>query len=138
MYRLKLLLALAAVAAAGVGSAQEQDGEDRRAGERNPDAKHCIRTRSIDQIDIVDSDTLVFRMRGDEVYRNDLPYNCPGLREGDTLMYRTTIGQMCDLDVVTVLEDWGFGFAPGASCGLGMFHPIDEQIADELLQADRR
>ncbi|HET6630882.1 MAG TPA: DUF6491 family protein [Woeseiaceae bacterium] len=137
MYRSKLMLMTlcAGLTAAGISAAQEAGGEDTQSRDMN--AKHCVRVQSIDQIDIVDSDTLVFRMRGDEVYRNELPYNCPGLQQGDTLMYRTTLGQVCDLDIVTVLEDWGFGFAPGASCGLGMFDPITEQIADELLQAKR-
>lgn len=135
--RLVLMTLLAGVTAAGVSAAQDQEDDDRQSRERDEEATHCVQVRSIDQIDIVDSDTLVFRMRGDEVYRNELPYNCPGLQQGDTLMYRTTVGQVCDLDIVTVLEDWGFGFAPGPSCGLGMFHPITEQIADELLQAKR-
>lgn len=129
------LTCIAALAGAGVSAAQQE--VERQPGERDRDATHCVRVQSIDQIDIVDSDTMVFRLRGDNVYRNELPYNCPGLRPGDTLMYRTTVGQLCDIDVITVLEDWGFGFVPGASCGLGMFHPITEQIADELLQSKR-
>lgn len=139
MHRLKpvILTFIAATAAAGVTAAQEQRDDDDQPRERDMDATQCVRVQSIDQIDIVDSDTMVFRMRGDEVYRNELPYNCPGLHQGDTLMYRTTVGQLCSVDVITVLEDWGFGFAPGASCGLGMFHPITEEIADELLQAKR-
>jgi hypothetical protein len=137
MHRSKLpvLTCIAALAAAGASSAQEE--ADRESRDRDRNATHCVRVQSIDQIDIVDSDTMVFRLRGDDVYRNELPYNCPGLQSGDTLMYRTTVGQLCDVDVITVLEDWGFGFAPGASCGLGMFHPITEQVADELLQAKR-
>jgi hypothetical protein len=104
--------------------------------ERDLDAEHCVRINDIDDIAIVDSDTLIFRMRGDTVYRNDLPHRCPGLRRNDTLMYRSSVGRLCSVDMVTVLEDWGFGFAPGASCGLGMFHPITEQIADEMLRAE--
>lgn len=117
-------------AAAGTAPAQEEQGE------RNMEATHCVRIQSIDEIDIVNSGTLIFRMRGDEVYRNDLPHECPGLRQGDTLMYRSSVGQLCSVDIITVLEDWGFGFSPGASCGLGMFEPITEQIADEMLRAE--
>jgi hypothetical protein len=137
MHRVKftILACIAALSAVGTSSAQEEADRDTRDRDRN--ATHCVRVQSIDKIDIVDSDTMVFRLRGDDVYRNELPYNCPGLQSGDTLMYRTTVGQLCDVDVITVLEDWGFGFAPGASCGLGMFHPITEQVADELLQAKR-
>lgn len=118
------------VAAAGDSLAQdESEGRDMS-------AVQCLRVNDIDNIDIVSSETLVFRMRGGDVYRNDLPHSCPGMRRNDTLMYRTSVGRLCNVDVVTVLEDWGFGFAPGASCGLGMFHPITEEIADELMEAN--
>jgi hypothetical protein len=120
------------VAAAAASLAQDEAGD---AEERDLDAEHCVRISDIDEIDIVDADTLIFRLRGGKVYRNDLPHRCPGLKRNDTLMYRSSIGRLCSVDIVTVLEDWGFGFAPGASCGLGMFHPITAQIADEMLRA---
>lgn len=105
-------------------------------GERNMDAVHCVSIRSIRDIQVVNDRTLVVRMQGGKVYRNDLPHRCPGLKRRDTLMYRSSIGQLCSLDVITVLEDWGgFGFRPGASCGLGMFEPITEEIAAELLES---
>ncbi len=122
--------------AAGVSVAQDDTG-DEEARERDMDDKQCVRVQDIENIDIVDARTLIFHMRNDEVYQNDLPHACPGLKRNDTLMYRSSVGQLCNIDIVTVLEDWGFGFAPGASCGLGMFHPITEQIAGELLQQDR-
>ena len=115
-----LLLGIAAPAFA-------QDDE----GERNMEATHCVRIASIDDIRILNDRTLLFEMRAGESYRNDLPRNCPGLDENDTLMYRSTVGQLCNIDIITVLDDWGFGFAPGVSCGLGMFHPVDEQTAQE-------
>ncbi|HZD53217.1 MAG TPA: hypothetical protein VE175_09225 [Woeseiaceae bacterium] len=128
-----ILLAVLASAlagpAAGPAAAQDEDQE------RDMDATHCVRIHSIEDIDIVDADTLIFRMRGGAVYENDLSHRCVGLRRDDTLMYRSSQGQLCDVDIITVLEDWGFGFAPGASCGLGMFHPITAEIADELLRA---
>ncbi|HSM31089.1 MAG TPA: hypothetical protein VK854_10345 [Woeseiaceae bacterium] len=34
---------------------------------------------------------------------------------------------MCVLDVITVLDDIGFGVTSGISCGLGMFHPVSEE-----------
>lgn len=108
--------------------------EDRRE-ERDTDAAHCVRIVDIDQIDIVDDETLVFRMRNGSVYENDLPHACPGLRKNDTLMYRSSIGRLCSVDIVTVLYDRGFGFSPGASCGLGMFRPISTDIADELMRS---
>lgn len=123
--------------AGSVGTAFGQDdvvdtGDER---ERDLDSEHCVRISEIEKIDIVDSETLIFRLRRGKVYRNDLPHRCPGLRPNDTLMYRSSVGRLCSVDVVTVLEDWGFGYAPGASCGLGMFEPITAQIADEMLRS---
>jgi hypothetical protein len=126
-----LLLALSAGASLAQDDGNEVDAPD----EPDLQTEHCVRINDIDAIDIVDADTLIFRMRGDKVYRNELPHRCPGLRPHDTLMYRSSVGRLCSVDVVTVLEDWGFGFAPGASCGLGMFEPITPQIADEMLRA---
>ena len=118
----------------GIGTADAALAQD-DAEARDMEAEHCVRVDDVDDIDIVDAGTLIFRMRGGEVYRNDLPHECPGMRSNDTLMYRSSVGQLCSIDIVTVLEDWGFGFAPGVSCGLGMFHPITEQIADEMIRA---
>jgi hypothetical protein len=47
-------------------------------------------------------------------------------------MYRTSIGQLCDLDIVTVLDNRGFGFTTGVSCGLGLFYPLTEEEAENL------
>ncbi|HWM30046.1 MAG TPA: hypothetical protein VNQ14_16405 [Woeseiaceae bacterium] len=118
----------------GIGTAGAALAQD-DAEERDMEAEHCVRVDDVDDIDIVDAETLIFRMRGGEVYRNDLPHECPGMRSSDTLMYRSSVGKLCSVDIVTVLEDWGFGFAPGVSCGLGMFHPITGQIADEMIRA---
>jgi hypothetical protein len=128
-----VLFFLIGTGSAGPSLAQEDAAEQE---ERDPAAEHCVRINDIDDIEIVDADTLIFRLRGNTVYRNDLPHRCAGLRRNDTLMYRSSVGRLCSVDIVTVLEDWGFGFAPGASCGLGMFHPITEQIADEMLRAE--
>lgn len=135
---LALVLVFSATAASlaqdDAGDQTDNRNDDRSAEERDMEAVQCVRIGSIDQIEIVDESTLIFHMRGDEVYRNDLPYQCP-LRRDDTLMYRSSVGQLCNVDIITILNDWGFGFSPGASCGLGMFHPITAEIADELVRA---
>ncbi len=70
-------------------------------------------------------------MQGGQYYVNMLPYACPGLRRGSTIMYRTSLDLLCDVDIVTVLETFGGGFQPAASCGLGKFEPMDKaEIAD--------
>lgn len=135
--RCGLLAIVLLLLSAGMAAAEDGDQDEEDAGERDMDAVQCVRINDIEGIDVVDSRTLVFRMRGDEVYENKLPFECPGLKRDDTLMYRASVGQLCNVDIVTVLEDWGFGFAPGASCGLGMFNPITDEIADELMRQEQ-
>jgi hypothetical protein len=130
-----LLVVLLVGGAGGTSYGQDDTANGDESDERDLDSEHCVRINDIEQIQIVDADTLVFRMRGGAVYRNELPHRCPGLRPDDTLMYRSSVGRLCSIDMVTVLEDWGFGYAPGASCGLGMFEPITAQIADEMVKA---
>jgi len=60
----------------------------------------------------------------------------PNLKQEDAFAYRTTIGQLCHLDTVTVLERWGFGLTEGASGTLGKFMPVDKERADELRNGD--
>jgi hypothetical protein len=79
--------------------------------------------------------TLLFEMRSGSSYLNELPRRCPGLDRNDTLMYRSSVGQLCNVDIVTVLDDWGFGFSPGISCGLGMFHPISDRSVEEMRES---
>jgi Family of unknown function (DUF6491) len=133
--RFGLLAIVLLLLSAGMAAAQDDDQDEE--GERDMDSVQCVRISDIEGIDVVDSRTLVFRMRGDDVYENKLPFECPGLKRNDTLMYRASVGQLCNIDIVTVLEDWGFGFAPGPSCGLGMFNPITEEIADELMRQEQ-
>ena len=122
-------LVMLGVAAAMPAMAQEASQE------RNMDSEHCVRISNIDSIGVINDRTLVFEMRTGSSYRNDLPRSCPGLDDNDTLMYRSSVGQLCNIDIVTVLDDWGFGFSPGVSCGLGMFHPITEQAVEDLAQS---
>jgi len=95
-------------------------------------AKRCIGLIRIDKTEVIDDQTILFYMRGGEIYKNALPHRCIGLQNERTFMYRTTISELCDLDVVTVLYNQGFGFTPGASCGLGRFYPISADEAKLL------
>ena len=102
------------------------------------DLVNCISLTRVDNTEIVDENTILFYMRGNEIYRNVLPHRCPGLRAGETFMYRVTTSQLCNVDVITVLDRIGAGFMPGASCGLGKFQPISEAAVEELKAAAER
>ena len=116
-----LSLALCAIPYSNATNAQEQSESER-----------CISLIRLESTDVVDERNILFHMRDGTIYRNRLTHSCPGLRFDDTLMYRNTVGQLCDLDRVTILNDTGFGFTRGASCGLGEFYPITDDEAEAL------
>lgn len=89
----------------------------------------CLRLAGIDQLVVLDDSHVVFYMKGGKKYLNTLPYPCHGLNMNDTIMYRTSLDRLCDVDVITVLDRIGQGYMPGPSCGLGAFQPVtDEEI----------
>jgi hypothetical protein len=126
------IFAMGAAAALASAPATSQRG-DRDADE----PRDCITLMEIDRTRVADDDTILFYMRGGDVYRNELPNRCPTLEFEERFMYRVTTGRLCSIDVITVIDDVGFGFMPGASCGLGEFEPISEEEADELTEERR-
>jgi hypothetical protein len=96
--------------------------------------EQCVRLASIDHTEVIDDQNILFYMKGKDIYRNHLPYPCSGLRINDTFMYRTSLNQLCNVDIITVLDNIGFGFSPRNSCGLGHFYPITKEDAKNLKQ----
>jgi hypothetical protein len=127
-----LLVGAMLAALALSGGSEAQDGAEAN------ETRNCVDLMRIDRTEVVDDDTVLFYMRNGTVYRNELTSSCPTLGFEERFMYRTVLTQLCDIDVITVLQDVGFGFMPTASCGLGKFEPIDEDTAEELVaEADR-
>lgn len=139
-YRALLALTMIGAAALAVRTASvgAQDEGRRDAEVADATAQRCITLNRVDHTQVVDDDTILFHMRGREIYENSLPRRCPQLASEDRFMYRVTGGQLCDLDTITVLDDIGFGFLPGASCGLGQFVPISPEAAEEMADAAKR
>ena len=94
--------------------------------------KRCLSLLRIDSTDVVDDKNILFYMKNDEIYVNRLPHRCPGLNTHQAFMYRTSMGQLCSVDIITVLDGLGFGYSPGISCVLGGFYPITEEAVIEL------
>ncbi|MEY2882551.1 MAG: hypothetical protein RL490_275 [Pseudomonadota bacterium] len=84
---------------------------------------NCITIRNIRQTKVVDDQTIDFVMTGNKIYRNTLPISCPRLGFERAFMYQTSVAQLCNVDIITVLQQGG-GNVRGASCGLGKFTPI--------------
>lgn len=119
--------------AVGEAEAAESEAEDYsldREGER------CISTASIRSTDIVDAQTILFNMRGGVYYLNNLSHACPRLFREKRFSYRPTMGRLCNVDAIRVLEGYGSTMREGIACGLGSFYPISKEEA-ELLTSER-
>ena len=92
----------------------------------------CIQTNRIRDTDVIDDRTIVFRMRGGDVFSNILERRCPGLGQHKRFMHETRGGRLCEIDTITVLEQWAGRITEGFTCGLGQFHPITEIEAQDL------
>ena len=101
-------------------------------GDEDNDPARCIRISLIDRTEIIDDRTIAFHMRGGDIYLNQLDRTCIGLDRGDPFSYGTATGQICRNDFITIIERGGFGLQRGASCGLGMFTPTDEESLSML------
>lgn len=83
----------------------------------------CIQIRSIRNSDVRDDRTIDFHMLGGDIYRNRLPNSCPSLGFERRFAYKTSLSQLCSVDIITVLYS-GAGPTQGASCGLGSFEKM--------------
>jgi hypothetical protein len=84
----------------------------------------CIRLTEIRNTNIIDNRTIDFHVGGKKVYRNTLPHSCPSLVSEDRFSYRTSLSQLCSVDIIRVLHNYGGGLQEGAGCGLGKFQPM--------------
>jgi hypothetical protein len=94
---------------------------------------HCVDLIRIDHTSVVDEHNILFYMKGGDIYRNHLRYRCAGLgRSNNPFMYRTSLNRLCNVDIITVLQNMGFGFSPMNSCGLGDFYPVTKDDVAKL------
>jgi len=125
-----LTWALLAAAGAVVADDESGDGDRGDTAEVAAGAETCVPLQAIKRTEIVDDRTVLFYMRGGAVFVNRLPRRCAGLKRADSFMYETSLSQLCNVDLITVLRRFGPGFSRGPSCGLGLFEPItDEGLA---------
>ncbi|MEE8542676.1 MAG: hypothetical protein V3S94_02360 [Gammaproteobacteria bacterium] len=128
-----LTLAMTAAAqddAADADAAATADDIDRE-GER------CISVSRLRSTYVVDDRTVLFYMRGGDIYRNVLRYDCPRLKLESSFSYRVIANRLCNVDTITVIERFGGSLSSGVSCGLGKFYGISEGEADFLRYGER-
>ena len=117
----KLTLGILIIAAtAGAASARDRTAipEATVAG----DAIRCVPLRNIRSTKVHGDSTIDFHMNSGKVYRNTLPNSCPSLGFEESFLYKTSLSQLCSVDIITVLQSPGL--SQGASCGLGKFQPV--------------
>jgi hypothetical protein len=126
---------LATALAGGIASADDRKMPEDLEFVSGP-GEQCVSLARIDRTEVVDDQNILFYMNDGTIYRNHLPYRCPGLGVRESFMYRTSLNQLCNVDIITVLDDIGFGFSPGPSCGLGMFYPMSEEDVQMLKESE--
>lgn len=84
----------------------------------------CLQLTSFRSTEIRDDWTIDFIGTGGRVWRNTLPNKCPGLKSADAFTYATSLSQLCNVDIITVLNNFGGNLQRGAGCGLGQFVPV--------------
>jgi len=92
-------------------------------------ALRCVSLHQIRGTRVVDAQTILFEMGGKKTLANRLPRKCPGLAFEKRFAYKTSLNQLCNTDVITVITSIG----AGASCGLGYFEPwvAPEQVGGQ-------
>lgn len=103
----------------------------------NREGERCINVSRIRQTHATDDRTVLFYMRGGDVYRNTLQYECRGLERENRISYRVTGNRLCSVDTIAVLRQFGSSFDMGIRCGLGRFFQITDVEADFLRYGER-
>lgn len=83
----------------------------------------CVPLTAIRESRVRDDWTIDFQV-GSKWYRNTLPNRCSGLGFERSFSYATSLSQLCNTDIITVLAT-GAGGGPRGSCGLGAFQPVE-------------
>jgi hypothetical protein len=84
----------------------------------------CVPLAQVSETKIRDDWTIDFVSAGGKtVLRNALASRCSGLKAANAITYATSLSQLCNTDIVYVLETAG-GLHRGPSCSLGRFVPV--------------
>jgi len=89
------------------------------------EARKCIPLAQFSSTRIRDDWTIDFKGVGKKAWRNTLSGRCPGLKSADKFTYQTSLSQLCNTDIIYVLNDIGGTLQRGAGCGLGEFVPVE-------------
>lgn len=111
------------------------------------DPVRCIPYNRLDRTEILSRRYILFQVGRKEYYVNVLKRDCPSLNPRRRLLLETDGSRICNLDIVRVVTDDGFGttrvfsggrsiaipgFSEVGACPLGQFSLVDEAGLDIL------
>ena len=123
---MRSILLLAAIGSIGILALSPVQAED------IDNDENCIPIQHISNISVLGKQHIVFEMQPGKNYLNTLARSCNGLRKDKPIMYKTSISQLCSLDIIHVLESYGGGYQQGAACCLGKFSPASDDEVKAL------
>ena len=126
-----VIIASALTAGSLAFAAEKPSGDDIYEIRTIGEPKSCITRSSIRSTDVIDDQTIDFRMRNGDIYRNHLPSKCPGLGFEEAFSYKTSTNQLCNVDIIRVLDDTAGRLDTRAACGLGKFQQIEKIPKDQ-------
>jgi hypothetical protein len=130
MKKTLVLLSAIGIASSGIAVAYAREKAPAQQVRAIGEPKSCVSIQQIRSTKIIDDSTIDFKMAGGKTYRNTLPYSCSGLRRDDAFSYRTSTSQLCNVDIIRVVENYGGRLQEGAGCGLGKFQPVEKVKAN--------
>ena len=126
------LIVAAALATGSVAfSAEKASNDDSPEIRAIGEPKSCITRSSIRSTDVIDDETIDFRMRNGDIYRNHLPHKCGGLGFEQAFSYKTSTNQLCSVDIIHVLDQTAGRLDTRGACGLGQFQQIEKIDKDQ-------
>jgi hypothetical protein len=122
MKRISLVAGCALLALAG--NAPMSGGKHVPVATPNGKPLSCVSISSLGDSEVRDDWTIDFHSGGKQWYRVTLPQRCNGLGTYRSFKYETSLSELCNTDIITVMEYGGPGGGPRGSCGMGMFQPV--------------
>ncbi len=124
MRKTALFAALALAATAG-GATARADRHSVPIARETGKPVNCLQLTSIRETRVRSDSVIDFRTGSKQWYRNTLPHSCPSLGFEERYSHETSLNQICSIDIIHVLHDYGGRLERGAGCGLGKFQPIE-------------
>ena len=110
-----------------LASAPQPDG--------NSQPVRCLSDAAYTDVEVINSELLLFHGLGDRMWLNRTRSACLGSRIDPVLAFDMRDRRLCDLDSVAVADNLGGYWSTGAACSLGKFAPVSPEQA-ELVRAE--